>query len=120
VRQAFLQLAIAGVAILFLAQPQTAKAAEAPSHNANGSSIFTANCVVCHGANGSGSDVGKSLHAPDLRSHKVQMRSNVDLARFIGEGSGAMPSFKDSLDRQQILDAVRYVRYLGSHSMPRP
>ena len=78
------------------------------------------NCVGCHGADGSGSDVGKSLHAPDLRSHKVQMRSNADLARFISDGSGAMPPFKDSLDRQQILDVVHYVRHLGSHNMPRP
>lgn len=116
----FFHLVIAGAAVLFLTQSQSAKAAEAPSPNAKGLSIFTANCVVCHGANGGGSDVGKSLHAPDLRSHKVQMRSNADLAHFIGEGSGAMPPFKDSLDRQQILDVVRYIHSLGSHNMPRP
>jgi cytochrome c6 len=107
------QLAIVSAVILFLAQTRPAIGLD---RQANESDTFQANCAVCHGADGGGSDVGKSLHAPDLRSDKVQMKSNAALARFISEGSGAMPAFKDRLDHQQILDEVRYLRVLGKHS----
>ena len=115
-KRVFFQCAIISTAILFLAQPCMARAADTASQNANGASVFRANCVVCHGEDGGGNEVGKSLHAPDLRSNKVQQQSDAELTHFIGEGSGAMPAFKDSLDRQQILDEVHYIRSLGKHS----
>jgi cytochrome c6 len=97
-------------AMLFLLQTGTATAVEPAAQP--GAATYQSNCAMCHGADGGGSDVGKSLHAPDLRSAKIQSQSNVELARFIGDGNGAMPAFKDRLDHQQILDAVRYIRTL--------
>jgi len=98
------QLVLIAAAVLVLIQPRAARAAT------TGSSLYQANCATCHGPDGSGSVVGKSLHVLDLRSAKVQSKSNAALARFIGQGSGAMPPFQYRFDHQQILDVVRYVR----------
>ncbi len=112
-RRMIFQFVMAGAVIVFLIQPGMANGSDVASVKANGSSVFQSNCAVCHGEDGSGSAVGKSLHAPDLRSTKVQMQSNAALARFISEGKGAMPAFKDRLDHQQILDEVHYLRSLA-------
>jgi mono/diheme cytochrome c family protein len=115
VRRVTFQLLVISASVLFIAHSGIAKADDAHGQSANGSSVFQANCLVCHGEDGSGSAVGKSLHTPDLRSRKVQMQSNAALMRFITQGNGAMPSFKDRLDHQQMLDVVRYLRSLSKH-----
>lgn len=105
------RLAFATAAILFLAQSPKAKAATSP----RGADVFHGTCEMCHGANGEGSAMGKSLQAPDLRSSQVQSQTNAELARFISEGKGAMPAFQGSLSHEQILDEVHYIRYLKEH-----
>lgn len=76
--------------------------------------VFTANCEVCHGADGTGSNpTGKALNAANLTSANVQKQSNVQLARFISEGRGAMPSFKSQLTHRQIMNQVQYIRSLA-------
>ena len=102
--------ALAAVAVLFLAQPGLAATVT------TGSSTFQSTCATCHGSDGGGSDVGKSLHVPDLRSAKIQSHSNAELARFIGDGNGAMPAFKDRLSNRQILNEVHYIRSLARHN----
>lgn len=87
--------------------------AMAPARAAAGAATYQEKCAICHGADGSGSDTGKSLGAPDLRSRAVQSRSDAELARFIREGNGAMPAFKDQLSQPQLLHAVQYLRRLG-------
>ena len=62
--------------------------------------VFEANCSVCHGDDGAGSAVGKSMHAPDLRSRKVRMQPNAALVRFISEGKGGMPGFGGRLSAE--------------------
>ncbi len=115
-RRAAFQSAIAVAAIIVFAQPVLARGADTLGSTGSGTSVFQANCAVCHGDDGGGSAVGKSLHTPDLRSAKVQQQSNAELARFIGEGKGAMPAFKDRLDHPQILNVVRHIRHLEKHS----
>jgi mono/diheme cytochrome c family protein len=115
VRRVAFPLAVISAVVLFCAQSGAARADETQGKTATGSTIFQANCLVCHGEDGSGSDVGKSLHAADLRSSTVQTKSNAALAHFIDEGKGAMPAFKDRLDDQQVLDVVRYLRTLRKH-----
>jgi hypothetical protein len=71
---------------------------------------------VPDGADGSGSEVGKSLNVPDLRSPAVQKLSDAELAQVIATGKGGMPSFKTSLSQQQIHALVAHIRSLHSRN----
>jgi cytochrome c6 len=55
------------------------------------SAIFRTKCAMCHGQDGGGSEVGKSMNVPDLRSPAVQKLSNSELAQAIANGKGGMP-----------------------------
>jgi mono/diheme cytochrome c family protein len=76
------------------------------------SATFRTKCAMCHGPNGGGSEVGKSMNIPDLRSDAVQKRPDAELAQIISDGKGGMPPFKSSLSEAQIHDLVSYVRSL--------
>jgi mono/diheme cytochrome c family protein len=78
-----------------------------------GRSAFKGNCISCHGPDGAGTPLGKSIHAPDLRSQDVQKKSDAELVQTIAEGKGDMPSFKRILDPQQVQALVNYVRQFG-------
>ena len=60
---------------------------------------FRTKCATCHGPDGSGSEVGKTMNVPDLRSPAVQKLPDAELAQVISDGKGGMPSFKSSLER---------------------
>ena len=68
--------------------------------------------AMCHGQDGSGSAVGKSMNVPDPRSPAVQKLPDAELAQVIANGNGGMPSFKNSLGEDQIHTMVSYVRSL--------
>jgi mono/diheme cytochrome c family protein len=78
------------------------------------STAFRTKCAMCHGPDGAGSEVGKSMNVPDLRSAVVQKRPEAELAQMIADGKGGMPSFKASLNAGQIHDLVAYIRTLGA------
>jgi cytochrome c6 len=80
--------------------------------SAASSATFRTKCAVCHGPDGGGSEVGKSMNVPDLRSEAVQKRPDAELAQIISDGKGGMPPFKSSLSEAQIHDLVSYVRSL--------
>ena len=67
---------------------------------------------MCHGQDGSGSEVGKSLNVPDLRSPVVQKQPDAQLAQIISDGKGGMPPFKASLSEEQIQGLVGHIRSL--------
>ena len=73
---------------------------------------FRTKCAMCHGQDGGGSTVGKSMNVPDLRSPAVQKLPDTELAQIISDGKGGMPSFKGSLSEDQIHSMVSYVRSL--------
>lgn len=73
---------------------------------------FRSKCAMCHGQDGGGSAVGKSMNVPDLRSPGVQKLPDAQLAQIISDGKGGMPSFKGSLSEDQIHSLVSYVRSL--------
>lgn len=73
---------------------------------------FRTTCATCHGQDGAGSEVGKSMNVPDLRSPAVQKLSDAELAQVISNGKGGMPPFKDSLSADQIRGLVALVRSL--------
>ena len=83
-----------------------------PANNA-AASTYKTNCVSCHGPEGRGSAVGKSLHAADFHSAQVQQQSDAQLAGVIAEGRGNMPAFGTRLTKDQINALVKYVRTLG-------
>ena len=80
--------------------------------SAASSATFRTKCAMCHGADGSGSAVGKSMNVPDLRSPVVQKMPDAELAQVIADGKGGMPSFKSSLSEEQIHALVAQVRSL--------
>ena len=69
----------------------------------DGKSIFTTNCGSCHTL----ADAGTSgAVGPNLDEAKPPKELVVDR---VTNGQGAMPSFKDSLDEQQIQAVADYV-----------
>jgi cytochrome c6 len=76
------------------------------------SATFRTKCAMCHGPDGSGSAVGKSMNVPDLRSPVVQKLPDAELAQVISNGKGGMPSFKSSLSEEQIHALVAQIRSL--------
>ena len=80
--------------------------------SAASSATFRAKCAMCHGPDGSGSEVGKSMNVPDLRSPAVQKLPDAQLAQIISDGKGGMPSFKSSLSADQVHSLVAHIRSL--------
>jgi mono/diheme cytochrome c family protein len=80
--------------------------------SAAGSATFRTKCVMCHGQDGSGSEVGRSMNVPDLRSLVVQKLPDAQLAQIISDGKGGMPSFKNSLSGEQVHSLVAHIRAL--------
>jgi cytochrome c6 len=80
--------------------------------SATSSATFRTKCAMCHGQDGAGSEVGKSMNVPDLRSSVVRKLPDAQLAQIISDGKGGMPPFKSSLSEAQIHDLVSHVRSL--------
>jgi cytochrome c6 len=83
------------------------------SGSAGSGSTFKAKCAMCHGQDGGGSQVGKTMNIPDLCSPAVQKQTDAELAQIISDGKGGMPSFKGSLRDDQIHGLVAYIRLLA-------
>jgi cytochrome c6 len=81
--------------------------------SAASSATFRTKCATCHGQDGGGSEVGKSMNVPDLRSPEVQKLPDAELAKAISDGKGGMPPFKSSLSEDQIHALVKQIRSLG-------
>jgi mono/diheme cytochrome c family protein len=81
--------------------------------NDSSASVYKTYCVSCHGPDGRGSTVGKSLHAADFHSAQVQQQSDARLTDVISEGRGNMPAFGTRLSKDQIDALAKYVRNLG-------
>ncbi len=80
--------------------------------SAAASATFRTKCAMCHGQDGAGSAVGKSMNVPDLRSPVVQKMPDAELAQVISNGKGGMPAFKGSLSEDEIHALVTYIRSL--------
>jgi cytochrome c6 len=75
--------------------------------------LYQGKCVACHGADGSGSAIGKNLGAHDFHSPDVQKQSDAELAEAIAKGRGKMPSYEKSLKADDIKALVSFLRALG-------
>jgi len=70
---------------------------------------YKSNCVVCHGADGTGTPTGKSLKVPDLHSDAVQKMTDQQIEDQIANGKNNMPPFKSTLTKDQIAALAAYV-----------
>ena len=76
--------------------------------------MFSANCTLCHAADGSGSSPsGKALGAKDLRSAEIQKKTDQELTELITTGKGKMPAFGKKLQPDDIKQLVAYIRSLA-------
>lgn len=101
----FAILAGAAIALAFYGFAPSARAADD-----TGAQTYKSNCVVCHGADGTGTPTGKSLKAPDLHSDAVQKMTVAQMITQVSDGKNNMPPFKSTLSEDQIKDVVAYVR----------
>lgn len=100
-------------ALLFMVFSMTPNVRAAGRDSAAASSDYRTKCTICHGPDGSGSAVGKSMKVPDLRSQAVQKKADSELSGIISNGKGAMPSFKSSLSDAQIQALVAHIRAMA-------
>ena len=84
------------------------------------SATFRTKCAMCHGQDGGGSEIGKSMNVPDLRSQMVQKLPDAELAQIISSSKGGMPSFKNSLREDQIHSLVAHIRSLHQKKQSGP
>jgi mono/diheme cytochrome c family protein len=101
----FAILAGAAFALVIFSSAPSARAADD-----DGAQTYKSNCVVCHGADGTGTATGKSLMAPDLHSDVVQKMSVAQMIAQVSDGKNNMPPFKSTLSDDQIKAVVDYVR----------
>lgn len=75
------------------------------------SALFKSKCAGCHGADGTGSAMGKKMGAHDFTSADVQGMSDAQLADTITNGKNKMPKYA-SLTPDQVKGLVAYIRTL--------
>jgi cytochrome c6 len=68
--------------------------------------LFQAKCKLCHGVDGKGTPVGKTMGAPDLTTAKP---SAADAAKVIENGKGKMVGYKGKLADADIKALAQYV-----------
>jgi cytochrome c6 len=84
-----------------------------PAQSQTGESIYKGKCAACHGADGTGSAMGKKMGVHDFHSPDVQKESDADLTTAIAKGKNKMPAYEKSLKPEDIQGLVAYTRTLG-------
>lgn len=78
-----------------------------------GAAAFKKNCVMCHGADGSGkTKMGLKLGAADLTNSDIQALSDEAIAQTVRNGKSKMPPFGKTLTDDEITQVVKHVRTL--------
>jgi mono/diheme cytochrome c family protein len=101
---------VLSVGLLFAISITANSAAE---DSASGADVFKTKCVTCHGQDGAGTAVGKSLKVVDLRSAEVQSKSDAELTQVISDGKNNMPGFKGNITDEEIHAVLAHVRTLA-------
>jgi cytochrome c6 len=73
--------------------------------------LFKSKCAGCHGADGTGSAIGKKMGAHDFTTADVQKMSDAELTEVITNGKNKMPPSK-SLKPEDVKGLVAYIRTL--------
>lgn len=77
--------------------------------------VYAQRCASCHGPTGRGDGpIAKALSAeiPDFRDTVANL-DIFDIRAVIKKGKGIMPAFEPALEKYQIQDMVRMVRFLS-------
>jgi len=74
--------------------------------------LYKSKCAACHGADGSGSAMGKKLSAHDFQIADGQKLSDTELSDIITNGKNKMPAYGKSLKAEDIKGLVAYIRTL--------
>jgi len=101
---------LATVLVISIFVTSTALVGFAQDTDSSPADAYKTNCAACHGPDGRGSSVGKSLHVPDLHSSQVQQLSDTEWNNAITQGKGNMPPFGGRLSEDQISSLVKYIR----------
>jgi cytochrome c6 len=80
------------------------------AHAEDAAALFQAKCKMCHGADGKGSPVGKTMGAPDLTASKL---TKADMAKVIANGRNKMVGFKGKISDEDIKSLAAYVVSMG-------
>jgi mono/diheme cytochrome c family protein len=82
-----------------------------------GADVYARNCAACHGSTGHGDgEAGRGLSPPpaDLAGHTPMPRSDALMYWTIAEGGApfgtAMPSFKETLSKDDIWAVIAYLQ----------
>src|ERR1700692_4513383 len=82
------------------------------AHAQNASeALYKSKCAACHGADGTGSSMGKKMGAHDFTSAEVQKMSDAELTDTITNGKNKMPKYA-SLAPEDVKGLVAYIRSL--------
>jgi mono/diheme cytochrome c family protein len=73
--------------------------------------LYKSKCAACHGADGSGSPMGKKMGAHDFTTADVQKMSDAELTDIITNGKNKMPKY-GTLKPEDIKGLVAYIRTL--------
>jgi len=80
-------------------------------HGQDAPALFKSKCAACHGADGTGSPMGKKMGAHDFTSADVQKMSDTELTDVITNGKNKMPKYA-SLSPEEVKGLVAYIRTL--------
>jgi mono/diheme cytochrome c family protein len=80
-------------------------------HAQSAADLFKSKCAGCHGADGTGSAMGKKMGAHDFTTADVQGMSDAQLTDIITNGKNKMPKYS-SLKPEDIKGLVAYIRTL--------
>jgi cytochrome c6 len=96
---------IAPVLAVVLTLPLSARAQSASE------TLYKSKCAACHGADGTGSPMGKKMGAHDFTTADVQKMSDAELTDTITNGKNKMPKY-GSLKPEDIKGLVAFIRTL--------
>lgn len=75
--------------------------------------LYEAKCAKCHGADGTPTQMGQKMKAPDLRSSEVQKKTDDQLFKAIAKGEKSFHQLEKSLSEKEIRQLVGHIRALA-------
>lgn len=106
------KIIVAVVAIAFLVAVPAILAQKGDA--AAGKAVFTSKCALCHGPAGEGKESMAKMFKVEFKhlgSKEVQAKSDADLKKDIGEGTGKMKAVKLATDAD-MANVIAYMRTL--------
>jgi mono/diheme cytochrome c family protein len=100
---------------LIAGEPASLPVPSSPNSLQRGKTLFGINCIMCHGAGGTGNGAVGAFFNPkpfNLTSSAVQSLQDDELFLVISQGFGVMPPIAENLSPEERWDVINYVRTL--------